>query len=297
MIGKTIVWAFLLIAFLAEITEGSAVRGTQQCRVERFDLWVFDSDNSPQLEEFGDTALDLTDFPLGKLNIVAAVTDGCKPKCVKLSLAGSDKVERDLPFALYGDYRGMLNRGAPKQSGLQELKACLYLDRYCTIGEYGCNSKQVDIIPANEPLNAGPFTFKPFSVTFNGVDEGDVTIADTTFAAQTLCTVISAYWSFGAFYRQDVRVRNFQCVGVSIACTGALTIEFKTVASVEKLVEIFPYTNRRLPDSDELFEKMTTLLQNNNEIGPNAPGSRDYFVQLLGPDNPYSSVSSFNVMV
>jgi hypothetical protein len=137
-------------------------------------------------------------------------------------------------------------------------------------------------------------------VVFNGVEGGAVSEEESKTAAQILCQVITEYWGFGAFYREDVGVSSFECVGVlkSLSSTDtAVTIEFNTVASVSKGTGFNPYTNRRLPDSEELFQKMTTILQDNNEIGPSGPGSRDYFVELVGPNSPYSSVTSFTVIV
>lgn len=297
MITNYLLPFFLLIVILTPKAEGNTLRGltaVPPCAVQNFVLFEFGTDGSAQEQSYPTFSLDLTDFNFGTFNIVAQVTEGCKPRCVKLSLAGYERKELVSPFALYGDFKGKLHQGAPRRSGKQAIKACLYTDRACTMGKHGCLSREVDIIPANEPLKAGPFVVEPFSVTFNGVKKERVSKEETKVAAQTLCQVITEFWGYGAFYKSDVGVINFECVGVS-KHTSSATIEFNTVASVRKSIYPNPYTNRRLPDSDELFELMTDVLQNNNSIGPNGPGSRDYFVELLVSNNPYSAVTSFTV--
>jgi hypothetical protein len=295
MIGKNLFWAFLLVAVLAKFAAGNTVRGAEQCRVERFDRFVRGFGDIPfRLIEYRGV-LDLTDF--ATFNIVAAVTDGCKPKCVKLSLAGDEGKERGSPFALYGDVGGKLRLAAPSRSGLQELKACLYADRSCTIGEYGCLSEEVDIIPVDEPLLAGPFTFT-FLVVINGVE--NCALSEEEFirvAGAGLCSVVDEHFSGigGAFFSTDLARTDFMCSAKAdiAATTFQLDIEF----GVRKGFDDDAFINRRLPDRDELFQKMTTVLQDNNEIGPIGPGSRDYFVAYVGPFNPYSAVTSFTVIV
>jgi hypothetical protein len=181
----------------------------------------------------------------------------------------------------------------------------LYTDRNCTVGEYGCRTTSVDIIPANEPLAAGPYEMPPFSLTFNGVDPTAVSANNTQVAATTICQIINEYWGFGAYYKCDVGVRDFQCTGNAVPSSSGssttTTIEFKTVASVYKGTGFNPYCNLRLPSRDEVFTKMTDLIRFNSELGPGScEGSLDYFVTILqrtDPGNPYQTFTSVDVTV
>jgi hypothetical protein len=299
--------AIVLLATLVQQVDGSSSglrRGLQACFVSDFTYHVFE--NGQETGDYPSSTLDLTD---GKINIVAQVSPSeCQPKCVKISLGstgGLVKKERSAPYALFGDVAGKLLPGATKQSGLQDVKACLYTDRNCTVGEYGCRTTSVDIIPANEPLAAGPYVMPPFSLTFNGVDPTTAVSANNTqVAATTICQIINEYWNFGAYYKCDVGVRDFQCTGNMVPPTSgssATTIEFKTVASVYKGTGFNPYCNLRLPSRDQVFDKMTDLIRFNQDLGPGScEGSLDYFVNILqrtDPGNPYQAFTSVTVTV
>lgn len=141
----------------------------------------------------------------------------------------------------------------------------------------------------------------PFSLTFNGVDLTAVSENNTQVAAAAICQIISEYWSFGAYYKCDVGVRDFQCTGHTVPSSGSATIEFKTVASVVKGTGFNPYCNLRLPSRDEVFDKMTDLIRFNQDLGPGScEGSLNYFVDILqrsDPGNPYKAVTSVDVTV
>lgn len=152
---ETLALVAVLLAALAKQVDGnssSALRGLQACAVSDFVYYVFD--DGQEVGDYPSSTLDLTD---SKINIVAQVYPyECQPKCVKISLGtGLVKKERAAPYALFGDVAGQLLAGEPKQSGLQQVKACLYTDRNCTVGEYGCRTQSVDIIPANGSLRNG----------------------------------------------------------------------------------------------------------------------------------------------
>jgi hypothetical protein len=133
----------------------------------------------------------------------------------------------------------------------------LYTDRNCSVGEYGCRTTTVDIIPANEPLAAGPYVMPPFSLTFNGVDPTAVSANNTQVAATTICQIINEYWGFGAYYKCDVGVRDFQCTGNTVPSSSgsstATTIEFKTVASVYKRDRVQPVLQSSLAQPRRRF--------------------------------------------
>lgn len=152
------------------------------------------------------------------------------------------------------------------------------------------------VIPANTPLQAGPLTLDPFTVAFDGTDNGTATRRETTAAATAICDVIRSFWSYGAFYKADVGVEEFVCSGRASTDTETLSITFATTATVYKSTGFNPYTNSFLPDAEELFEAMTSLLKNNGSIGPNAPTAVEQFITTLGDEsNPYSIVTSFTL--
>jgi hypothetical protein len=298
MIGTPLLQIFWLIAaVLPHVAQGNTIRGGQQCEVIHFDYMEFD-ENGVAREPPNWQSLDLTDYMFGKFNIVALVTDGCKPKCVKISLGDYERKERASPFALFGDVGGTLRQGVTRQSGFQELKACLYLDRACTIGEHGCASQVVDIIPADHPLKAGPFALKPFAVTFNDVEVGKVSEEQTKVAAQSLCQVLIEYRAWDMSIKTDKVVSSVECVGISKhASSGAATIEFNTMASVYKLAGVYTKKNSRLPDGDLVLYYMTDFLTGRFPVSPdNSSSALEYFVNLVGPKSPYSSVTSFTVV-
>ena len=265
------------------------------CQVIGFTVYTFNPNGEvASTNGLFSSTLDMTDFNLGKTNIAAEITEGCQPRCVKLTFPGVAKKERRSPYTLYGETNGKVNKRSPKKSG--RLKACLYTDRACTQGEQGCYSMKLEVIPANTPLKAGPLTIDPFTVAFDGADGGPATQKETTAAASALCETIRSYWSYGAFYKSDVRVEEFVCSGQATANAKTLSIAFATTATVEKSTGFNPYTNSLLPDADELYESMTTFLINNWSIGPNAPTAIDEFIANLGDESsPYSTVTSFIV--
>ena len=268
------------------------------CAVTDFTFYEFDTNRNAQPVVLITSVLDMTDYNLKKINIGAEITAGCQPRCVKLSFAGRQKKERNQPYVLYGDNKGKIKKGRPRQSGDQDLEACLYTDRNCTLGEQGCKTKALYVIPADEPLSGGPFKLKTFKVTFAGT-AGPATQLQTTAAATAICDVIDSYFISGAFYKSDVAVKDFVCSGTAVVAAdnaSPLTITVDTTASVTKSTGFNPYVNSNLPDANLLYTKMTDLLRNNGTIGPNAPAAVELFVTNLNAStNPYSSVTSFTI--
>ena len=155
----------------------------------------------------------------------------------------------------------------------------------------------LQVIPADTPLQAGPLTLDPLTVAFVGADNGPATESETTAAADAICNVIRSFWLYGAFYKSDVGVDEFLCSGIaSTTDATTLSITFASTATVFKRTGPNPYTNSFLPKADELFEAMTRLLENNGSIGPNAPTAVEEFIANLGDESsPYSTVTSFTL--
>jgi hypothetical protein len=263
------------------------------CKVEDFEFYEF-SNNSPTASLVSYpccSVLDMTDF--GQINIAAAVTANCRPACVKLSFAGKVQKEKRAPYSLYGDTTRGFGKGAPRLSGLQELKACLYTNAACTAGEQGCKSQMVDVIPKNYPLKAGPFTFAPFSLVFDNI-RGPATAAQTAAAATKICQVTQEYWNL-YYYKSDISV-NLKCSGSAVAGAASLTIKLSTTATVNKGTGFNPYLNLRLPTSDVFYSTMKTALDTNDELNSLDIRMIEYFVELLNDaTNPYSAVTSFSI--
>jgi hypothetical protein len=294
--------SFLAFPFI-RVQAQNGLRGlaplNPSCGVTGFQLYEFDDEGIAQRapSAFGfDTTLDLTDHHLGKINIEAQVTDGCRPRCVKLSYEGREKKERKSPYMLYGDNNRKILQGRPRRSGDQELKACLYTDKSCTQGEYGCQTLSLHVIPANEPLKA-QYELKTLTVVFEGT-EGSATAAQTTNAAAAVCETLGEYLRSGAFYKSDVGVDEFVCSGTAAAAEqSSLTIAFETTASVYKSPGWNPYGNLNLPDADLVYERMTDFLINNYSVSPGAPAALDYIVEKINDStSPYSSGTSFTVV-
>lgn len=301
IIAISLVSLLLLTKIQAEHGVRGLTNSTQKldpsCEVTNLVVYYFDETGESHRFSLFSGILDLTDFYQGKVNIQAEVTKECQPQCVKFSYDGRIHKERVRPYFLYGNKAGgAMNKGSPRRSG--EVKACLYTDRNCSQGEQGCSSMNLDLIPANSPLKAGPLDLKPFTLNFDST-VGPATTEETTAAVDAICKVISEFWGFGAFYRADVGVNDFVCTGTAMANTNgaALSITFDTTASVHKSTFFNPYRNLLLPDAETLYTAMTTLLGDNGVTGPNGPQALAYFVEILDDaSNPYSALTRFTVV-
>jgi len=145
--------SFLPVAHAASIC-GDSRKLSSDCGVTSFSYYTFDQpyEYTHHMQE----VLDLTVIQDGKINVIANVGDSCTAEpiqCVKLSFAGDTRKEWVAPYALYGDTTGShFYEGSPKMSGKQLLEAWTYTDTECMEGENGYMSMEVDVIPADEPL-------------------------------------------------------------------------------------------------------------------------------------------------
>jgi len=122
-----------------------------------------------------------------------------------------------------------------------------------------------------------------------------VTEEEQAAATDKTCLYLEDAFKSGFFYRTDISVTNYSCTDVAIDGNSPLSIQFDITATVSKWDGFNPYTNRLLPDQEEI----EGLIRQVVEFGrTRAPGDRDSLLTVLKNElsSPYSASTALSIL-
>mgnify|MGYP003546513854 CR=1 FL=1 len=235
------------------------------------------------------STLDLNDYPNGEISLIADTSgEGCK--CVKLSFAGTTREERVAPYALYGGINGSFNTGSPggNDPTTETLEAWAYTDKACSVQSGNMSIQDLLIIPTTVPKQ-NTVTATPITVVYESTT-GPVTDAETDEAVASTCDYFEDTLGYGMVYKSDIGLQEYECSGSALQGTAPLKIQFDITASFSKLDGFNPYTNRLLPNQEEVDKTILYMLQGGT-AGPGIPSLPEYLKETLSEDNPYHNLT------